>query len=290
MTLFTYEIFETVVREKSFQKASLVLNMTPSAVSHAISGMEKEIGFSLFVRGKQETVLTTYGELLLPFVRQVLRSEESLKQAVADFQGMERGTVKIGGFNSVCSTWVPKIVKNFQETYPHIRIEIYQGTYEDILEWLKNGTIDIAFLSSVSAEGIDFVPLYHDRLMCVVPKGMKTLHKEYITFQEMKSCRFVTQWQSCDGDVQRVLKDHGIEISTYCHVVDDMSTIAMVEAGMGICILPELLMDAAGGGVDWYPMEEDCYREIGYGVSNLKTASPAVRKMIESIKAYVQEI
>lgn len=290
MTLLTYEIFEAVVKEKSFQKASVLLNMTPSAVSHAISGMEKEVGFSLFVRGKQETVLTTHGELLLPYVREILKSEDSLQQAVAEFQGLEKGTVKIGGFNSVCSTWMPEIVKKFQESFPSIHIEIYQGTYEDVEEWVRNGTIDIALISRVSADGIDFTPLYHDRLMCVVPKGFITASKDYITFEEMKVHRFVTQWQSCDGDVQRVLEDHGIEVSTYCHVVDDMSTVAMVEAGMGICILPELLKDRAGDNVDWYPMEEDCYREIGYGVSNLRTVSPAVKKMIEVIKAFVAEI
>ena len=290
MTLLTYEIFETVVREKSFQKASVILNMTPSAVSHAILGMEKEVGFSLFVRGKQETVLTTHGELLLPYIREVLKTQESLQQAVAEFQGMEKGTVKIGSFNSVCSTWIPEIVKRFQESFPRIRIEVYQGTYEDVAEWIRNGTIDIALISSVSAEGIDFTPLYHDRQMCVVPKGFQTKRKNCITFEEMKNIPFVTQWQSCDGDVQRVLKDHGINLSTCCHVVDDMSTVAMVEAGMGICILPELLKERTGDKVDWCPMEEECYREIGYGVSNLKTVSPAVKKMIEIIKRFVEEI
>ena len=180
MTLLTYEIFEAVVMEKSFQKAAAILNMTPSAVSHAISGMEKEVGFSLFVRGKQETVLTTQGELLLPYVREVLKSEEHLKQAVAEFQGLEKGTAKIGGFNSVCSTWIPQIVKKFNESFPNIRIEIYQGTYEDVEEWIRNGIIDIALISRVSADGIDFTPLYHDRLMCVVPKGTALKNEKYM--------------------------------------------------------------------------------------------------------------
>lgn len=289
MTLFTYEIFETVVREKSFQKASVRLNMTPSAVSHAIAAMEKEIGFSLFVRGKQETVLTSHGELLLPYVRGVLRSEEALHQMVASIQGLEKGTVKLGGFNSACSTWIPQIVKRFQSAFPNIRIEIFQGTYTDLVEWLKNGTIDLSILSAVDSEGFDYTPLYCDRLLCVVPKSFTPVHEKYITFEEMRNHRFVTQWQSCDADVQRVLKMHDIEPSTYCHVVDDMSTIAMVEAGMGICILPELLMHK-GGNVKWYPMEEDCYREIGLAVNNFQTVSPAVAKMIEVIKKYVKEI
>jgi len=289
MTLFTYTIFETIVHEKSFHKAAILLNMTPSAVSHAISGMEKEVGFSLFIRGKQETTLTTHGELLLPYVRAVLQSEESLQETIAAFRGLEKGTVKLGGFNSVCSMWVPNIVKNFQEKFPNIRIEIYQGTYADLVEWLKNGTIDLCIMSAVDSEGFDYVPLYHDRLLCVVPKGFETKNEGYITFDEMRNERFVTQWSSCDGDAQRVLKDHGLEPSTYCHVVDDMSTIAMVEAGMGICILPELLMGKSDK-VEWYPMEEDCYREIGLAVNNYRSVSPAVKKMMEMIEAYVEEL
>ena len=289
MTLFTYEIFDTVVQEKSFQKASVLLNMTPSAVSHAISGMEKEVGFSLFIRGKQETVLTTHGELLLPYVRAVLKSEESLQETIAAFRGLEKGTVKLGVFNSVCSVWVPEIVKKFQESFPSIRIEIYQGTYADLVEWLRNGTVDLCMMSAVDADGFDYTPLYHDRLLCVVPKGFSTKNEGYITFEEMRAQCFVTQWSSCDGDAQRVLKDHGLEPSTYCHVVDDMSTIAMVEAGMGICILPELLMRKSDK-VDWYPMEEDCYREIGLSVNNYRTVSPAVKKMMEMIKQYVDEM
>lgn len=289
MTLFTYEIFETVVQERSFQKASVLLNMTPSAVSHAISSMEKEIGFSLFVRGKQETVLTTHGELLLPYVRAVLKSEESLQEMIAAFRGLEKGKVKLGGFNSVCSMWIPEIVKRFQENYPNIQIEIYQGTYADLVGWLRNGTIDLCIMSAVDSEGFDYTPLYHDRLLCVVPKSFKTKNAGYITFEEMKAQRFVTQWSSCDGDAQRVLKDHDLEPSTYCHVVDDMSTIAMVEAGMGICILPELLKSKSDQ-VKWYPMEEDCYREIGLAVNSYRAVSPAVKKMIEIIKEYVTKI
>ena len=289
MTILTYEIFEAVVREKSFQKASQLLQMTPSAISHAVSSMEKEVGFALFIRGKQETVLTTHGELLLPYVRAVLQSEESLHQVIASFRGLEKGTLKLGGFNSACSMWIPEIVKRFQEKFPNIKIEIYQGTYTDLVGWLRNGTIDLSIMSKVDVEGFDYEMLYKDRLLCVVPKGFQTKNPDYITFEEMRSQRFVTQWSSCDGDAQKVLKKHGIEPFTYCHVVDDMSTIAMVEAGMGICILPELLI-SKWENVDWYPMEEDCYREIVLAVNNFHTVSPAVKKMMEEITNYVKEL
>ncbi len=289
MTLLTYQIFESVVREKSFQRASQLLNLTPSAVSHAVNAMEKEVGFPLFNRGKQGAVLTAQGELLLPYVREVLKSEEALQQAVAEFHGMERGTIKIGGFNSVCSTWVPEIVRRFQKDYPGIRIEVHQGTYEDVTAWVKNGTIDLGLVSRVMVDGFSYTPLYQDRLLCVVPKGFPTKSRDYITIEEMKNQMFVTQRECCDADVQKLLDRYHFEPHTYYHVVDDMSTLALVEAGMGICILPELLKVRMSDRVEWYPMQEDHYREIGYAVSNPKTVSPAVKKMIECIERFAEE-
>ena len=81
MTLLTYKIFEAVVQEKSFHKASVLMNMTPSAVSHAISSMEKELGFSLFIRNKNGNVLTSNGEAIYPFVLEILNSNEYLLQS-----------------------------------------------------------------------------------------------------------------------------------------------------------------------------------------------------------------
>ena len=61
MTLLSYQVFQTVVGQGSFQKAAEILNLTPSAVSHAIASMEQELGFSLFTRNKAGVDLTNYG-------------------------------------------------------------------------------------------------------------------------------------------------------------------------------------------------------------------------------------
>ena len=101
MTLLGYQIFFTVAKEKSFQKAASLLNMTPSAISHAISSMEKELGFSLFIRSKTGTVLTSNGEAIYPHVLEILNSNEYLLQSVAQLKGLQAGTIKVGCFNSV---------------------------------------------------------------------------------------------------------------------------------------------------------------------------------------------
>jgi molybdenum-dependent DNA-binding transcriptional regulator ModE len=83
MTLFSYEIFDAVARQGSFNKAAQQLHLTPSAISHAVAAMEEELGFTLFNRGKNGVTLTGSGEALYPAVRAVLNSNEALLQSVA---------------------------------------------------------------------------------------------------------------------------------------------------------------------------------------------------------------
>ena len=84
MTLLSYQVFQTVVGQGSFQKAAEILNLTPSAVSHAIASMEQELGFSLFTRNKAGVALTNYGEHLLPYVNAVLTAMRACSRQSRD--------------------------------------------------------------------------------------------------------------------------------------------------------------------------------------------------------------
>ena len=104
----------------SFHKAADILGITPSAISHAISNMESELGFPVLTRSKSGISLTNYGEHLLPYVNAVLNSEESLQQNIAEMNGLKTGRVKIGVFSSVCTNWLPEILSSFQSKYEGI--------------------------------------------------------------------------------------------------------------------------------------------------------------------------
>ena len=170
MTLFSYEIFDAVARQGSFNKAAQQLHLTPSAISHAIAVMEEELGFALFNRGKNGVSMTSYGASLYPSIRDVLNSDEALKQSIARLNGLEKGKVKLGVFNSVCASLLPGLLKSFAANYPQIEIEVYQGTYDDVKEWLRTGQVDIAFLSSTCREEFSLTELFREPLLCIVPQ------------------------------------------------------------------------------------------------------------------------
>ena len=280
MTLLTYQVFKTIADVGSFHKAADILGLTPSAISHAISSMENELGFSVLTRSKAGVSLTNYGEQLLPYVNAVLNCDESLKQ----------GKVKIGVFSSVCTSWLPEILHSFKKKYTEIDIEVFQGTYDDVVYWIKNGVVDLGFLSVSSAKDIPIEPLYRDELLCVLPSGTKANKStNYIDIEEMKHHQFVTQRDSTDADIQNFLKENSLQVQSNYHVVDDLSTIALVEKGFGICLMPKLVMTDIPYKVDSYPTKPPASRIIGLAAMNPNFMAPAVRTMFNHIVDKYQE-
>ena len=286
MTLFSYEIFDTVARQGSFNKAAAQLHLTPSAISHAVAVMEQELGFTLFNRGKSGVTLTSYGASLYPAMRAVLNSHEALLQTVAQLNGLQKGRVRLGTFNSACTYLLPGILKSFAARYPQIDVEVYQGTYDDIKQWLAGGTVDIGFLSASSAGEFKLQPLLADPLCCIVPRGWPAPEGGVMTPQQMSGQRFVIQGESTYADIKHFLKKYQITPSSHCRVVDDMSNIALVEAGIGMAILPRLVLTGCTAAVDVYPIQPEEQRVIGLAVAGDGMAAPAVQQMRQQILAY----
>lgn len=284
MTLLTYQVFQTAANIGSFQKAADILGLTPSAISHAISSMEDELGFNVLTRSKAGITLTNYGEHLLPYVNAVLNSDESLQQAIAELNGLKQGKVKIAVFSSVCTNWLPEIMRSFEKLYDKIKIEVFQGTYDDVYYWIKNGVADLGFLSVSSAKDIPIEPLYKDPLLCVLPKGArKDSTRPYMDIEEMRAYQFVTQRECTDADIQNFLKENSLRIKSNYHVVDDLSTIALVAKGFGICLMPELVMQDIPYEVDCYPVYPQTCRIIGIAALHPEFMAPAVRTLYHHI-------
>ena len=285
MTLFSYEIFDTVAQLGSFNKAATQLHLTPSAISHAVAAMEQEFGFTVFNRGKNGVTMTGSGEALYPAVRAVLNSNEALLQSVAQLNGLQKGRVRLGTFNSACSYLLPGVLKGFTASFPQIDVEVYQGTYDDVKNWLRSGTVDVGFLSGSSAGDMPIEPLLRDPLRCITPAGWPRPAHGVMTPAAMRGQKFVIQGESTDADIQNYLKKYRIETHSCCRVVDDMSNIAMVEAGVGIALLPQLVLQGCTAAVEIWPLEPQEARIIGLAMANADAPAPAAQQM----RAYILE-
>lgn len=283
MTLFSYEIFDAVARQGSFNKAAQQLHLTPSAISHAIAVMEEELGFALFNRGKNGVTMTSYGASLYPSIRAVLNSDEALKQSIARLNGLEKGKIKLGTFNSACAYLLPEVLKSFKAQYPRIEVEVYQGTYDDVKLWLRSGNVDLGFLSNNCAEEIPFTPLMRDPLVCIAPKDQPAPPDGVMTPALLNGQRFVVQGDATDADVRKFLKKYKISTQRPAHVLDDMSNIAMVEAGVGMAIMPKLVLKNCAAAVNIYPIEPEEARIIGLAALHPNAMAPAAKQLYSHI-------
>ena len=131
---------------------------------------------------------------------------------------------------------------------------------------------------------------YSDPLLCVLPKGAKKeTPGDAIGIEEMKHHQFVTQRDSTDADIQNFLKENSLQVQSNYHVVDDLSTVALVEKGFGICLMPELVMRDIPYEVDCYLTEPRASRIIGLAVMKKEFMAPAVRMMYHHIIENYQE-
>lgn len=289
MTLLSYQVFMAVVEQESFQRAAQVLQLTPSAISHAVAAMESELGSPLFVRSKQGVYMTNYGKELFPYIKNVLNSDEYLQQAVAQFNGMQKGIVRIGIFNSACVEWMPSLLKDFEQEYPNVQLDIYQGTYDDIYRWLKDGVVDLGFLSCASVGDLVYEPIYQDKIVCVVPKGFQTAQPDYVTVEELRRQHFVTQREGCDADVNNFMSKYNLSGGGGSYIVDDMSAMALVMGGYGVCLVPELVVKNMPFPVDVYPLDVEEKRTIVLASVRADVLAPAVQKMHDYIMERFRE-
>ncbi|MGN1406566.1 MAG: LysR family transcriptional regulator [Erysipelotrichaceae bacterium] len=288
MEIFNYRVFLTVAKYRSFQKAAELHNVTSPAVSHIIKQLEKEFGFALFIRNNRNVSLTSEGETLVVHIKEIVRKEDELFELADELNGLDKGHVRLGIFNSMCF-YIPSIIKGFNEKFPQISFEIYQGSYEDIIYWLKSGIVDIGFLSRTVNPGFSFCKIFSDPLMCIVSKDTVTESDETIKLESLDRAAFVMQRESCDADARLIMDRLNLEVRTVCHVVDDKTTVEMVKNGFGFAIMPLLTMKGMENEVKMLKIIPECEREIGVSVLNDKQLSPAVKKAFEYIRSFKYE-
>ena len=288
MVINKYEAFVRAVELGSLTKAAESMGVTQSAVSHMISSLESEFGFSLLRRGRSGAALTTEGERVIPAVRGILNHSEQLSQLVASIRGVETGTVRIGAFTSVAVHWLPGMIKAFQQDYPNVELRLMNGDYHDVEQWLEEGSADLGFVALPSRPGFQTVPLVEDRLLAVVPKDHRLASLPEFPLSEMGSEPFISLLESSDQDVRRTLEKVGVRPITKFTTKDDYAIIAMVEQGLGISIMPELLLTGRSENVRVMALAPAASRTIALAISGAERAGPATLRFADYIVDWIR--
>ena len=284
MDISKLQIFLKVIDYKSMTKAAECLGYTQSGITHIINGIENEVGFRLLKRERSGVTLTSEGELIVPYFHDLVEVQEAMNQKITEVKGLNHGTIRIGSFTSIALYYLPTILQKFMGEHPLINVTLMKGNSSDIEKCLDEGTIDIGFLSRQDYHKYDFIELIQDPICAVMSPDNPLAQYDPLPIEMLNGVsilRYVAP-TGTDVDTAKVLANINPKIVYTTNF--DYSLINMARQNLGVCILPNLIIDSDKNGVAVRRLSPECFRTVGMAVTSLDEISPATKAFIQCTK------
>ena len=284
MNLQKYLSFVKTAECGSFTKAAELLNYSQSSISRMIGDLERGWKVSLLERDVGGVRLTSDGMKLLPYAKSVVAEFEKLQMEIDELNGLQSGLIRIGTFSSVATHWLPNIIKEFQKDYPNIDYELLLGDYTEIEEWILEGRVDCGFLRLPTHPELETIFLEQDKLLAIIPKNHRLADCEKFPVAALCDDPFMLLEKGAKAEVSEIFERCGLTPKVHFTTWDDYAIMSMVESGLGISILPQLILKRIPYKIIAKELDVPAYRNIGLALKSKKTASLAVKRFIEYLE------
>lgn len=280
VSILKYFAFIKTVEYGSFTKAGEAIGYTQSGISRMIHDLENEWNIVLLERSRAGVSLTSEGTKLLPYARSVCSEYEKLQAQVDDINDLQSGFIRIGTFSSVATHWLPNIIRKFQSDYPNIEYELLLGDYTEIEDWIAQGRVDCGFIRLPTRPEFETIFLDRDRLLAVIPEGHPLSGCDKFPVASLCDDPFMLLEKGARAEVSEIFEKNGLTPNVRFTTWDDYAIMAMVEKGLGISILPELILKRISYNIVAKELDVPAYRDIGLAMKSQKTASIAVKRFL----------
>lgn len=288
MNVSKYEAFIKTAELHSLTRAAETLGYTQSGVTHMLNALESELGVTLLQRGRGGVGLTSDGAELLPYVRAVCDHERRLQNKVSELRGLVSGTLRVGTFTSISVQWFPGILKSFRGKYPDIRVEMWNDTDLAIENLLLQGTIDCAFVEIPTTNPFTIEWLARDPIYAIVPQGHPLCEREMVSKEDLELYPFIWEAET-EADAESWSRRFAPKRKPEMSTTDDYAIMAMVENGLGVSVLPQLVMKHSDRRIVKKELEPRAFRDLGIAVNIGQKPSAAASAFIEHAKLWVQK-
>jgi DNA-binding transcriptional LysR family regulator len=286
-----YLALKTIIEYGNFSRAAEVLGYTQPAVSQMISSLEEELGVTLLLRSRSGVTLTEEGKSVYPLIEQTLTADARIREKALEVRGLETGTVRIASISSVATHWLPVLIRTFRAEHPNIRFQIRTGNFAGVLEYLRTGLADFA-LTSIDARGpYQGELLKTGRMLAILPADHPFAEQEAVRLEDLREEKALLLEKGDFHEPLNVLADMGIFPDPPIDVEnDDHVIMAMVEQGLGVSILSELMMDRTSYNIVLRPTEPLIERRIGAIYKDRDSLPAAARRFLDHMKEHMNEL
>ena len=286
MTPETCRVFLHLTERGNLTATAQALGYTQSGVSHILKTLEEECGLPLMLRGRKGARLTPAGEELLPYFRSLCRAEEALLEQAQSLRGLEQGRLRVGSVPSLSACLLPRLLGQLRRRHPGIQVQLRHGEYKELEQWLLEGELDCAFLALPVSPRLAARLLLEDRIVAVLPQGHPLACQEKITGQQLRAQPFIRFEEGWDTEIRDALAAMDLQPEEVLTVPDDYAILSMVEHGLGVSVLPELILTTHPYQVEVRELDPPARRQMAFAWRKEETPLPALtafRRVVEGI-------
>ncbi|MFA5522029.1 MAG: LysR family transcriptional regulator [Castellaniella sp.] len=244
--------FIAVAELQNFRAAAERLNRSQSALSMQIRNLEEQLGIVLFHRSTRKVQLSDAGEILLGHVKRAMHELDVGLYRIKQDGSRYRYRVRLACIPSVAGTRLPQVIRRFQEDNPSVQIEVFELLTKRVPDAVINKTVDI---------GIGTVPenippqLHVERLFvepscAVFPPGSASFPEQGVSLRALQGLSILTTGpDTIQRDMlEKALHDSNAKINITHQVAHAQTLLSMVDAGLGVAVVPQIAMEILGYG------------------------------------------
>ncbi|GAB4381030.1 MAG: LysR family transcriptional regulator [Elainellaceae cyanobacterium] len=281
-----------VAQTSNFSEAALQLEISQSAVSHAIASLEAELGVVLLSRGRHGATLTPIGEQIVNHAQQILGLVNVIGKEARLSKGLQGGQVRVVSFRSAATHLLPKVIVQFRQRFPNINVTIIEERGDDKVEQcLREGRADLGIICLPPAEDLETWELTHDEYVALLPPNAKVAGR-HLTWKELASYPLILPPSNdyCSTLIRGHLTTLEQRLSSAYEIQEDSTIVSMVMQGLGATIMARLAAEPLPPEVQVYRLPVPLERTIRAAIAANSLQPPAVYAFLDTLKQLSKDI
>ena len=285
-----YIALQKIIELGGFTKAADALGYTQYSISQMIASLENELGIKLLTRSRHGVKLTIEGTELFPFIERSIYQYRSMQEKANEIKGIETGVIRVGTVSSVTCHWMPQLINGFKEEYPNVQFLFHQGDYTLIPEWIASGQIDFGFINPLADTNLKTKTVKSDEMLAVLPKNHPLAKKKSIQLQDIATEPYILLEEGHYSEPMAAFEAAGIQPNIQYTIHDDYAIMMMVEAGLGVSILAELILRRTNYDIVCLPIDPPITRTLAVGYKDKDSLPIASKYFIDYLMEHKDEL
>lgn len=231
---------KAIVDKGSLTKAAETLSVSQSALSHQLKKVEQQLATPIFSRIGKGLKLTQAGMRIMQASESILAELNQLEKDLSDFRTGESGTIRLSTECYTCYSWLPPVLKAFQDEYPKCSVKIVSDATRKPMQYLERSELDIAIVGDPYNNGqFESKELFSDEMLAVLSKDHPLAQKRILRPTDFEGETLVL-YDVPDDDLffmREVIKPNAIQLRQVMKLELTEAMIEVVAAGLGISIM-----------------------------------------------------